>query len=434
MALLGDLMFGNRPRHSPQLLPNLPFIGMEHVEPHTMTLLGTGRASDMRSSAIHFQPGDVLYGRLRPYLNKVFRPSFEGLCSAEFIVFPSSPHFNSSYLQYFLNSSAFVAFASHLNTGDRPRIDFEQIAEHPIPLPPLAEQSRIVAAIEEHLSRLDAAVIGLKRVRARLVVYREAVLKAAVEGKLVPHGSEPWAPTKLGDVAVSLRNGISAKPDEEDGQRILRISAVRPLSVNLDDVRYLPPSDEWLAYRLEEGDLLFTRYNGNPALVGVCGMFRQRQSDTVYPDKLIRMRVNLGRCVPRFIEIAVNSGESRQFIRSRARTTAGQSGISGSDLKQTPIRLPGLNEQIEIASEAEGRLSIAGLVSAQVDVTVQRAQQVRQSILSRAFSGTLVLQNPKDEPASVLLKRIRSERSSEANRPPKARKRQRIPSDPKLVP
>jgi type I restriction enzyme S subunit len=79
--------------------PDLPFIGMEHVEAHSMRLLGTVPAGTMKSSAVRFKPGDVLYGRLRPYLNKVYRPTFEGLCSAEFIVLPENERINGGYLQ-----------------------------------------------------------------------------------------------------------------------------------------------------------------------------------------------------------------------------------------------------------------------------------------------------------------------------------------------
>ena len=96
---LGELVAPTRPRHKPGDYPNLPFIGMEHVEAHSMRLLGTVQARTMKSSAVHFQAGDVLYGRLRPYLNKVYRPDFEGLCSAEFIVLPSSDQVDARYLQ-----------------------------------------------------------------------------------------------------------------------------------------------------------------------------------------------------------------------------------------------------------------------------------------------------------------------------------------------
>ena len=187
---LGEVVKPTRPRIKPSEKPDLPFIGMEHVEAHTMKLLGTVPASTMKSSAVHFQSGDVLYGRLRPYLNKVYRPNFEGLCSAEFIVFPKTEGVDSRYLQYFMNSSTFVSFASHLNTGDRPRVDFNQLAPYEFPLAPLAQQKRIVAEIEKQFSRLDEAVANLKRVKANLKRYKAAVLKAAASGRLVETEAE----------------------------------------------------------------------------------------------------------------------------------------------------------------------------------------------------------------------------------------------------
>ena len=97
---LKDVAFPDRPRELPQSHPDLPFVGMEHVEAHSMKLLGTVRGSEMKSSAVHFYPGDVLYGRLRPYLNKVLLATFEGLCSAEFIVFAEHGNLNSPWLAY----------------------------------------------------------------------------------------------------------------------------------------------------------------------------------------------------------------------------------------------------------------------------------------------------------------------------------------------
>src|SRR5436190_23093397 len=93
-ATLGEIVQPTRPKYNPADYPDLSFIGMEHIEAHTMRLLGTVPAGTMRSNAVHFMPHDVLYGRLRPYLNKVFLPDFEGLCSAEFIVFPCAEHLN----------------------------------------------------------------------------------------------------------------------------------------------------------------------------------------------------------------------------------------------------------------------------------------------------------------------------------------------------
>jgi type I restriction enzyme, S subunit len=162
----------------------LPFIGLEHVEAETMKLLGSGLARDMKSHSLYFSSGNVLYGRLRPYLNKVFRPDFEGACSAEFIVFPKCNYLEPRYLQYFLNSWNFKKFASHLNAGDRPRVDWDQLKVFPFSFPPLPEQQRIVSAIEQQFSRLDESVALLKQSQKQLKRYRTSVLKAAVEGEL----------------------------------------------------------------------------------------------------------------------------------------------------------------------------------------------------------------------------------------------------------
>lgn len=187
---LSEIAQPTRPRCAPADFPDLPFIGMEHVEAHSMRLLGTVPAGEMKSSAVHFQPGDALYGRLRPYLNKVHVAKCEGMCSAEFIVFPGDTPINSTWLGYLLNSSDFMFFASHLPTGDRPRVDFDQIGGYEVRLPPRPEQDRIVAEIEKQFTLLDAGVAALKRVQSNLKRYRAAVLRAACEGRLVPTEAE----------------------------------------------------------------------------------------------------------------------------------------------------------------------------------------------------------------------------------------------------
>jgi type I restriction enzyme S subunit len=235
----------------------------------------------------------------------------------------------------------------------------------------------------------------------------------------LPRLPEGWAWASLDQLLASLRNGFSLKPDAEQGTRILRISAVRPMQVNLDDVRYLSgPPDKYKEYLVEEGDLLFTRHNGNPELVGVCGVVRAVTEKTVHPDKLIRAHVASRESEPRFLEIVLNTGASRDFLRRRVRTTAGQAGVSGGDLRGVPLCLAPLAEQRRIVAEVELRLSVIDELEATVEADLKRAGRLRQSILKRAFAGKLVPQDPNDEPASVLLERIRAERRGGPLRPP----------------
>lgn len=154
-ATLADIVAPRREKAHPQKMPDALFIGMEQVEAHTMRLLGTVPCTEMRSSGNLFLPSDVLYGRLRSYLNKVYQPDFEGLCSGEFIVLPPSFAVYGQFLKYRLNSADFVRFASSLNTGDRPRVDFNQIKVFPLWLPPKNEQARIADTLDELFSDLD---------------------------------------------------------------------------------------------------------------------------------------------------------------------------------------------------------------------------------------------------------------------------------------
>ena len=262
-----------------------------------------------------------------------------------------------------------------------------QLADFPIVLTDLGTQDNIVAEIEKQFSRLDEAVANLKRVKANLKRYKAAVLKAAVEGRLVSTEG-PRTHAELGDIALSIRNGYSKKPDAEHGTRIFRISAVRPMELNTNDVRYLSgePSD-YESFLVEAGDVLFTRYNGSRDYVGVCALVPPNLPPTVYPDKLIRVRVPHATLLPKFLVIAASTGRAREYLESKIRTTAGQSGISGGDLKAIPLAIPTLTEQHQIVAEVDRRLSFVNEVEGGVDANLKRAERLRQSVLSTSFNG-----------------------------------------------
>lgn len=238
----------------------------------------------------------------------------------------------------------------------------------------------------------------------------------------LPSLPEGWCWVSLDQISTLVRNGISIKPEGETGVPILRISAVRPLQVDLNDVRFLPDRDEWGAYALNTGDLLFTRYNGSRDFVGVCGMVGPLTERTVHPDKLIRV-VLYSDDVAAYIEVVGNSGASRSFMESRIRTTAGQSGISGEDVRNLPIPFCPAGEQLRIASEVARRITTVSATQAQVVSNSLRAEKLRRAILEEAYSGMLIPQDPADEPASALLERIRSE-GVEDPKPPVRRKHQ----------
>ena len=257
--------------------------------------------------------------------------------------------------------------------------------------------------------------------------YKEPAEPDTSELPELPNG---WVWSHLDQLITLLRNGYSKRPQGNLGTAILRISAVRAMRINLEDVRWVSGLETAKDFLIQPGDVLFTRYNGNPGLVGACGMVPNLIRDTMHPDKLIRASLVQDGAIPEFVQIVVNVGRSREFLTHRIRTTAGQSGISGSDLRVMPLPLPPLAEQHRIVAEVDRRLSVIQQAEATVEANLNRAERLRQSILKQAFSGQLVPQDPNDEPASVLLERIRAEREAAqaaqaAAKPPRPPRRRR---------
>ena len=181
---LSDFIRPRSEKVPPSNFPDMPFIGMDHVEAHTTKIVGSVPAGRMKSAAARFFPGDVLYGRLRPYLNKVAQPRFDGLASAEFIIFSGNELIDPAFLRHRLNARDFVSFASHLNEGDRPRVNFDQIGNFNIFVPPLNEQQRIADKIEALFDEIDKGVENLRAAKATLDLYRKSLLKSAFQGRL----------------------------------------------------------------------------------------------------------------------------------------------------------------------------------------------------------------------------------------------------------
>ena len=220
-----------------------------------------------------------------------------------------------------------------------------------------------------------------------------------------------WFYLSLNGLVRSIRNGIAVKPDEIGPLKIFRISAVRPMAFDLTDFRRITdPDGRMEEYRLMHGDLLFTRYNGSRDYVGVSAMYRG-DGTHVYPDKLIRCQIESNIMNSAYLEAATNCGESRSHVEKRIRTTAGQSGVSGTDLKTMPVPICSPAEQAEIVRILDARLDAADAVDKEIDANLIRAESLRQSILKQAFSGKLVPQDPNDEPAEALLARIQASRN-----------------------
>ena len=194
-----------------------------------------------------------------------------------------------------------------------------------------------------------------------------------------------WEWTTLGEIAENVKNGIfiSRPGTEPRGVPILRISSVRPMRLNVEDIRYSSLESAELAQRdalLSSGDLLFTRYSGNPEYVGACAVVPEGTGQLTYPDKLIRVRLDARTADPRFVAPTFAWEGVKAQVRSVVKTTAGQVGISGRDLRSIRIPLSSLAEQRRIVAVLEDHLS-------RLDKATQYLNRVRTNI--RTLTGAV---------------------------------------------
>lgn len=181
---LGDVARKKSIKALPGDYPDTKFIGMDCIEPHTLKPFFLYDFKEFKSAGNYFKANQVLYGRMRPYLNKVYRAEFDGACSGEFIILDCGETFNPDLLKYILHSRGFVSFANNITTGDRPRISYEEISDYDIPLPPLNEQTQIVQAIESRLSVADKMEESITQSLQQAAALRQSILKKAFEGRL----------------------------------------------------------------------------------------------------------------------------------------------------------------------------------------------------------------------------------------------------------
>jgi len=442
---LGEIAEPSRVRALPSEDPEIPYVGLEHVESQTMRLIRHGHAYDVRSSSVRFTRGDVLYSRMRPYLNKVWIAEFDGLCSGEFLVFPKNEWLNTEFFAVRLNSDDFVDFANRQVSGERPRVDFEKLARFPILLPPLAEQQRIVARLNAALSGVERAASATSRAQERLKIYRAAVLRTAITGELThawreSHGKDnSETPASIYDSFLQLKDlpkipegwswttvrqagevklGRQRSPEHHTGKYMrpyLRVANVFEDRIDTSDVMQMNfTPKEFVVYRLEERDILLNE-GQSLELVGRPAMYRNEVPGCCFQNTLVRFRVT-DSVDSSYALIVFRSYLHNGLFQRIAKITTNLAHLGADRFSRLEFPLPPLSEQREIVRLVEKRLSAAERLSATLEEQLARVRKTRQSLRGQAFLGQLASQDSEDEPASILLERIQLARAAEAQK------------------
>lgn len=404
------------------------------------------------------------------------------------LIKPVKAYIFPKYLEYYMNTPYISRLSVKRAKGTgRKTLPLEESRRFPFPLAPFSEQHRIVAKIEELFTELEKGIESLKAARAKLNVYRQAVLKHAFEGKLTAQWREEnegkfETPDQLIARIKKVREVTYQKQLEEwkvavielgqNGKKPTKPRGLKKLQpFDIDEIAKLPnlDSDSWKWVKIDEicahtqysikagpfGSAIKKQYyvsdgykiygqeqviSGDPnygnyyidsakyeelktckiapkdvliSLVGTVGkvlVLPDDCSEGIINPRLIKVTLNLDVYRPLFFKYFFESVFVKSLQKNLAKGTT-MDVLNLGIIQTLPFPLCSLEEQDKLIAEIESKLSVIDQIETESEAAVEKSENLRKSILKIAFSGKLVVQNPGDEPASMLLERISAEKT-----------------------
>ena len=399
---LGDVLaYGKTEKAEPEeIAPETWVLELEDVEKDTTKVLQhlTFAERQSKSTKNKFNAGDVLYGKLRPYLNKVTFADRPGVCTTEIVPIKPNEAVHGRYLFHWLRHPAFLTYVTEVSHGvNMPRLGTDAGRDAPFVLAPKAEQKRVADKLDTVLTRVDAVNTRLARVAPLLKRFRQSVLAAATSGRL----TEDWrldrrlpAPKahELGTIIrVSSGQGLTAKQMVSSGG--IPVFGGNGITGYHDQANTVEPT------------LLIGR-------VGYyCGSVHLTPPIAWVTDNALIVRHDPKIVQKNYLFFALQAIDLRQNDSSTA-----QPVISGQKIYGLVVVLPSLEEQTEIVRRVETLFAFADRLEARLAQAQTAATRLTPALLAKAFRGELVPQDPNDEPAAELLRRLASSPTAPAKR------------------
>lgn len=472
---LGEVInYGKTEKAEPQEIPDESWIlELEDIERDTSTLLKRIQFSERQSKSTknRFESGDVLYGKLRPYLNKVLIADQPGYCTTEIIPLRKSNQLDHRYLFYWLKHPLFLDYVSEVSHGlNMPRLGTAAGKAAPFVLAPLAEQKRIADKLEMLLGRVDACRARLDRVPALLKRFRQSVLAAATSGKLTEEWrmrtSQRSLQSEINSLtpAVKTRRGVSEHTGQVPQPLVewecppswARVTAAtlitKGLFRDLKDGNHganHPKVSEFTkeglpfitaaqvgGYRIDydgaykvagtplkkirvgfaQSDDVILTHKGTVGRVAIA------DRDCVLTPQTTYYRTDREWILPEYLMFYLSSPPfSYQLDDIKSQTT--RDFVPISQQYALGHLIPPVDEQQEIVRRVEALFAIADRIEANLTSAQKTVDRLTPATLAKAFRGELVPQDPNDEPASVLLERIQEQQATAPAKPKRSRKR-----------
>ena len=334
--------------------------------------------------------GDILIARLGDPLCKACVFPLDGLYITAVdvaILRIGSDVVNPKYLIYLLNSPWFKDQVKQYESGTtRKRISRKNLDRIEMIFPPLPEQERIVARIEELVSQLDARVETLKKTKAQLSVYRQAAITEAFS---VENNTPNVCLSDIAQIIGGITKGRDLSGTETIELPYLRVANVQNGYLDLSEIKTIKLRvDEKERYLLKPGDVLYTE-GGDRDKLGRGTVWRGEIKDCVHQNHVFKARVDQSKAIPEYVAFWSMSTPARNYFYQKGKQSVNLASINKTVLAALTLPLPALEKQREIINHIESRLSVCDSIEQTVDTALQQAEAMRQSILTQAFGGAL---------------------------------------------
>mgnify|MGYP000735816328 CR=1 FL=1 len=403
---LGDVLaYGKTEKAEPEeIAPETWVLELEDVEKDTTKVLQhlTFAERQSKSTKNKFNAGDVLYGKLRPYLNKVTFADRPGVCTTEIVPIKPNEAVHGRYLFHWLRHPAFLTYVTEVSHGvNMPRLGTDAGRDAPFVLAPKAEQKRVADKLDTVLTRVDAVNTRLARVAPLLKRFRQSVLAAATSGRLTEDWrggravNETWRVIPLGKYV-----------ENHDGARV-------PISETLRTERRGAYPYYGASGVIDTIDG-FT-HEGKFVLIGEDGanlVTRSKPIAFIATGKIwVNNHAHVLKCKEgasdEYLAYYINSIDLTPYVSGSA-----QPKLNQKNLNTIPVPVPPTEEQTEIVRRVETLFAFADRLEARLAQAQTAATRLTPALLAKAFRGELVPQDPNDEPAAELLRRLQAERAT----------------------
>lgn len=370
----------------------LPYLSLEHIESISGRVLRTPsdrQDNEGASTTFRFDKRHVLYGKLRPYLNKVAVPEFEGRCTTELLPLLPTEDVDREFLGWLLRRPETVDAAMRGVTGSRmPRANMRELFALRIPLPPPQEQKRIVAILNEQMAAVKCARLAAEAELQAAEVLLTAYLRTIFDGP----EAKVWPVTPLGEISEivsglalgrKLPNGMARKIP------YITVANVKDGYLDLSEVRLMEATQTEIdKCMLKVGDIILTE-GGDPDKLGRGTVWEGQFPECVHQNHIFRVRFSSDGPLPAFVAVQISSSYSKRYFFSHAKRTTGIATINRRVLSRFPLLLPPRERQHQVVSDwrATAHRYAAILHSLQQQLTAVNA--LPAALSRRAFNGEL---------------------------------------------